>query len=42
VLEAKPVDDNNKEEVEEVRPPHIVSFLIDNEYKLVNEPALLH
>jgi hypothetical protein len=42
VLEAKPVKDNDKEEVEELQPPCIVSFLIDKEYELVNEPALLH
>jgi hypothetical protein len=41
VLKAKPVDNNDKEEVEELQPPHIVSFLIDDEYKLVNKPALL-
>jgi hypothetical protein len=43
VLKAKPVDNfNDKEEVEEPRPPCIVSFLINNKEKLVNEPALLH
>ncbi len=42
VLEAKPVDGNNEEEVEELQPPCNVSFLINNEYKLVDKPALLH
>jgi hypothetical protein len=41
VLKAEPVNNNNKEEVEELQPPHIVFFLIDDEYKLVNKPALL-
>jgi hypothetical protein len=41
VLEAEPVNNNNEEEVEELQPPHIISFLIDNKYKLVNKPALL-
>jgi hypothetical protein len=41
VLEDKPVNDNDKEEVEELQPPCIVSFLIDNKYKLVDEPDLL-
>ncbi len=41
VLKAEPVDANDKEEVEELQPPRIVSFLINNKYKLVNEPALL-
>jgi hypothetical protein len=41
VLEVEPVEDNDKEEVEELQPPHIVSFLIDNKYKLIDEPALL-
>jgi hypothetical protein len=27
--------------IEELQPPCIVSFLIKNEYELVNEPALL-
>jgi hypothetical protein len=30
VLEVKPVDDDNKEEVEEMQPLCIVSFLIDD------------
>jgi hypothetical protein len=42
VLKVKPVDNKDKEEVEEPRLPCIVSFLINNEYKLVNKPALLH
>jgi hypothetical protein len=42
VLKVKPVNNDNKEEVEELQPPCIISFLIDNKYKLVNEPALLH
>jgi hypothetical protein len=33
VLEAKPVNNNDKEEVQP-RPPCIVSFLIDDEYEL--------
>ncbi len=41
VLKAKFVNNNNKEEVEELGPPHIISFLINDEYKLVNKPALL-
>jgi hypothetical protein len=43
VLKAKPVDDNNddEEEVEELQPPCIISFLIDDGYELVDEPALL-
>ncbi len=41
VLKAEPVDDNDEEEVEELQPPCIVSFLIDDKYKLVDEPALL-
>jgi hypothetical protein len=41
VLKAEPVNDGNEEEVEGLQPPHIVSFLIDNEYKLVNKPAIL-
>jgi hypothetical protein len=42
VLEAEPVNDNDKEEVEEPRPLCIVSFLIDDKYKFIDEPALLH
>jgi hypothetical protein len=41
VLEVKPVNNDNKEEVEEPQPPCIVFFLIGNEYKPVDEPALL-
>jgi hypothetical protein len=41
VLKAKPVDNGNKEEVEEPQTPCIISFLIDDEYKLVNKLALL-
>jgi hypothetical protein len=41
VLEAKPANNDNKEEVEELQPPCIVSFLINDEYKLVDKPALL-
>jgi hypothetical protein len=41
VLKAKPVNYNNHEEVEEPWPPHIVSFLINDKYKLVDKPALL-
>jgi hypothetical protein len=42
VLEAKPVNNKDKEEVEELQPPCIVSFLIDDGYKLIDKPALLH
>jgi hypothetical protein len=41
MLKVKPVDDDGKKEAEEPRPSHIVSFLIDNEYELVDKPALL-
>jgi hypothetical protein len=41
VQKAKPVDDDGKEEVEKLQPPRIVSFLINNKFKLVDEPALL-
>ncbi len=40
-FEAEPVNDDDKEEVEELQPPHIVSFLIKDKYKLVDKPALL-
>jgi hypothetical protein len=41
LLKAEPFDDNDKEEVEELQPLCIVSFFINNEYKLVDEPAFL-
>jgi hypothetical protein len=41
VLEAKPVNGDDEEEVEELQPPCIVSFLINDEYELVDKPALL-
>ncbi len=41
VLKADPVEKDNKEEVEELQPPCIVSFLINNKHELVNKPALL-
>ncbi len=42
MLKVEPVDNNDKEEVEEPRPPCIVSFLINNEYKLIDKSAFLH
>jgi hypothetical protein len=41
VLKDEPVVNEDNEEVEELRPHCIVSFLINNKYELVNELALL-